>query len=156
MISLNAFADRLNELLPRLMHDLRRQERNYFTRGLIGFPQLRALEHLAREGACSMHQLARAMGSRESTATGMVDRLVELGLVRRARSQEDRRVVHVGITPKGRRSLAQIQNHRRAIILRVFGALSAEDRGRYLEIIERVAGGFAGETAPVGRAGRSR
>ena len=47
-------------------------------------------------------QLARYIGSANSTVSGIVDRLEKMGLVERIRSEEDRRVIYVCLTEKYR------------------------------------------------------
>ena len=50
-----------------------------------------------------MGQLAEALSCDASNVTGLVDRLESRGLVRRAASEEDRRVKVIELTPKGAR-----------------------------------------------------
>jgi DNA-binding MarR family transcriptional regulator len=52
--------------------------------------------------------LAREAGTDTGAMTRMLDRLEAKDLVRRARSQEDRRVVHLELTPEGQRIAQQI------------------------------------------------
>ncbi len=54
----------------------------------------------ARDGR-TMTELGRALGIRNATMTGLVDRLERDGFVRRARSTSDRRTSPVAITPAG-------------------------------------------------------
>jgi DNA-binding MarR family transcriptional regulator len=55
-----------------------------------------------RRAGATVLGLAERCGLGGSTAVGVVDRLEETGLVRRERDREDRRVVHVLLTPRGR------------------------------------------------------
>jgi DNA-binding MarR family transcriptional regulator len=142
-ISLNAFGYRMCVLLSKLMRGLGEYERNYLTRGVISFPQLWALEHLREHGACTMNELAKAMQSRGSTASGLVDRMTTLRLVRRVRSREDRRVVHASITPKGKRVVDQINRHRQRMVVEMFRPLTVQDRQRHLEIIGKLVHQFS-------------
>lgn len=68
--------------------------------GLHG-PQLVLLLHLAHSPALSMRELAEAAHTSSANLTGIIDRLVERGLVERVRSEEDRRVILVQLTEKG-------------------------------------------------------
>ena len=56
---------------------------------------------LGQDGECTMSELAQKIRLTVSSATLIVDRLVERGLVSRHRSLEDRRVVRVGLTAEG-------------------------------------------------------
>jgi DNA-binding MarR family transcriptional regulator len=62
--------------------------------------------------------------------TGVIDRLEGMGLIARRRCTEDRRVVYVGITPKGLDLLARLDEPEAALHKRLIGHLSpAELRG---------------------------
>ena len=138
--SLTEFADRLVGLLPRLADEVISRERNYFSRGLITLPQVRALRALSEGNACAMGDLARLLSLKASTVTGLVDRLVKLGLVRRIRSSEDRRAVLAAISPKGRRILAHLYDENRKSVMSLFGNITGRERAVYLDIIEKIVG----------------
>lgn len=68
----------------------------------LTFPQYVVLAALtAHQQACTMRDLTSATFEDPPTMTGIVDRLVRMGLVKRARSETDRRVVLVRTTQKG-------------------------------------------------------
>jgi len=56
---------------------------------------------LGQAGACSMSELAQKIKLTVSSATLIIDRLVDRGLVSRHRSLDDRRVVRVALTQEG-------------------------------------------------------
>lgn len=55
---------------------------------------------LAHHGEMKISDLSQRLNLSNSTISGIVDRLEKQGLVERIRSKEDRRVVHVNITPE--------------------------------------------------------
>lgn len=139
-LSLKQFAERLVALLPKLHRELISQERNYFSRGLISFPQLQALRVVSEMDSCTMRELAQALALKSSTVTGLVDRLVRLSLVKRYNSLKDRRVVLAAITPKGRKILDHLYEEHRKAIIRLFGNITAQERAAYLDILEKIVG----------------
>jgi DNA-binding MarR family transcriptional regulator len=66
-----------------------------------------ALGILSRMGPLPVSELARLLRISKSQATAVVDCLVGGGMVERAQSDEDRRVVELSITPEGRKALAR-------------------------------------------------
>jgi DNA-binding MarR family transcriptional regulator len=72
----------------------------------VSQPQLTCLLALQEYGPLQSSKLAKYMMVRPSTATGIVDRLEEKGLVSRQRSVLDRRVVTIELTDAGK-SLAE-------------------------------------------------
>ncbi|HVC34490.1 MAG TPA: MarR family transcriptional regulator [Chloroflexota bacterium] len=67
----------------------------------ITMPQFKAMVVLFGLGKASMGELADALGTGVSTVTGIVDRLVDHGLVSREEAPYDRRVVVGRLTPRG-------------------------------------------------------
>ncbi len=73
----------------------------------------------AEAGAPTINDLARQLFIKHNSAVGLVDRLVEQGLVRRRPVAEDRRKVCLSLTTKGRRVLARLARLHRAELRRV-------------------------------------
>ncbi len=148
-LSLPAFADRLLPLMASLMTLMVRRDHNYLARGLITFPQLMALRLLEAHPDTPMHVLAATLDCTGSTATGLVDRLVRLGLARRRAGTADRRAVLADITPKGRRILREFREEKRAMILDTFRHIAPVDRARYLDTLAKIATILGARTAPL-------
>jgi len=74
------------------------------TRPEIGLtmPQMITLLAIHDRGSCRMGTLAEATQQSGGTLTGIVDRLIDDGLVERVRSANDRRVIEVTLTAEGR------------------------------------------------------
>lgn len=69
--------------------------------GLTG-PQLWAVKVISKESPIMVTDIARRMYLHPATVVGILDRLELQGLVVRVRSTEDRRIVRVELTNKGR------------------------------------------------------
>ena len=70
-------------------------------------PQLVCLREILRQEIATPSGIARAVSLSQGTVTGILDRLESRALVSRERSAEDRRKIHVTVTPKGRDTVAQ-------------------------------------------------
>ena len=90
--------------------------RDALQQGGLSFAQLRVLTALEEDDGCPAGRLAERAGVTPATVTGMLDILEEQGVVTRARSEHDRRVVIARLTEEGRR----IRDRRRAEVRRVF------------------------------------
>ena len=132
------FGWQMIELLPQLIRGFARHESNYLSRGKITLPQLWVLEYLSRKKGCPMNELAQFLSVSRPAATGLVDRLIAQGLVHREGDRQDRRVVRVEISAKGRRIVSHIWEQKRRMIVDVFGQISPVDRTQYLAILQRV------------------
>jgi DNA-binding MarR family transcriptional regulator len=104
-----------------------------FTNLEITMAQAKLLYVVTAAGELSMSETAQRLGITVSTASGAVDRLVELGLLERSDDPANRRQVRVSVTDTGRRSLEQLQELNTRQLRALFELISDED----LEVLER-------------------
>ncbi len=80
-------------------------------KGKISYPQFFLLAYLAEEECLSMSSIAKMMGHSTAAATGMVDKLQDLGYLKRYTAAADRRKIMVRITEQGRELVQQMRNN---------------------------------------------
>ncbi len=80
----------------------RLRSRDHNSSGELTQAQLRALAALDREHEMTAGQLARSADLNPATITALLDHLEAADIVQRHRSNEDRRVCNVSLTPNGR------------------------------------------------------
>ena len=78
--------------------------------------QLWALHAIASSPGLRVTELARAMSVHQSTASNLVEKLVELSYVRREKSLEDSRAILLFVTPQGADQLSQAPGPVRGIL----------------------------------------
>jgi DNA-binding MarR family transcriptional regulator len=71
----------------------------------ISGSQLWALSEIATSGGMRVNDLAERMALHQTTASNLVNALVERGLARRERDVDDQRVVRLHVTTEGKRML---------------------------------------------------
>lgn len=81
------------------------------TKGKVSYPQFFLLAYLAEEECLSMSNIAKMMGHSTAAATGMVDKLQDLGHLKRYTAAADRRKIMVRITERGRELVQQMRNN---------------------------------------------
>jgi len=104
-----------------------------FTNLEITMAQAKLLYVVTAAGELTMSETAQRLGITVSTASGAVDRLVDLGLLERADDPANRRQVRVSVTEIGRRSLEQLQELNTRQLRELFQLVSDEE----LEVVER-------------------
>jgi len=82
-------------------------------RGSLSLVHLQVITTLEAEGPLSMTHLAEALDVSVASATGIVGRMEERGLVERRHRDDDRRVVEVHITPRGQKVFQVMERQRR-------------------------------------------
>jgi len=131
--------DRIVETIVYLYTESRRVTKALARQhGLTG-PQVTVLKILEGFGSLSLSELGERMSAKRSTITGIVDRMERDGLVRRRRSTEDRRVIHLEATDRG----AAIASAVPVTAMEIFGSalrsLSEADRVELMRILGELA-----------------
>lgn len=101
--------------------------------------QLQAMRFLVDAGPSSVGSVARAIGASLSSTTGLIDRLQQLGLVDRDRSEVDRRTVTVTATEEGTRVVREILEDRIGLLNQVFLGLGVDNLWMLHELLHRAA-----------------
>jgi len=82
----------------------------------IGGASLWALAEIAEKKDLTVSGLAKAMSIHQSTASNLMEKLESTAYVARTRSADDRRVVYLSLTDKGRDALAKAPPPYRGIL----------------------------------------
>ncbi|MBX3127542.1 MAG: MarR family transcriptional regulator [Polyangiaceae bacterium] len=106
--------------------------------GLTG-PQLAVIKMLEPVGKLSLSELSWKIRARNSTVTGIIDRMEREGWVERRRSEDDRRVVHIALTARGKRLASSITIEPVTLFRRVLAELSERDARELSRILTRLA-----------------
>jgi DNA-binding MarR family transcriptional regulator len=114
------------------IHALRHVRREDPATGLSA-ARLSALSVLVFGGPRTLGDLAGAEQVRPATMTRIAQSLVEDGYARRAADPNDRRVVRISATPKGRRVMQQGRERRVAVLATLLARLSPDEIGRVHE-----------------------
>ena len=112
--------------------------------------QLKSLFFIDNEGSTNFTKLAAALGVTSSNVTGIVDRLVEQELVSRKENPEDRRVLLLSVTEKGKALLANLRERRVKQMSEVLTRMSLEELSslaRGLALLAKAAESHERETA---------
>lgn len=119
--------DAVVETLIYLYTESRRLTKGLARRfGLTG-PQLTVIKILESLDGLSLSSLSDRIKAQNSTVTGIIDRMEREGWVVRARSDEDRRIVLIRLTDKGRDLAATIDVEPMEIFRDALSALPKKD-----------------------------
>ncbi len=125
-----------NELLDELASFGARDRVGMFKawhRGALSLVHLNVIAILEAEGRASMSRLAELLDVSVASATGIVSRMEERGLVRREHGTADRRVVLVRLSPAGARVFQAIFEQRREALAPLIAALTADQIAGFLD-----------------------
>ncbi|MBV8260670.1 MAG: winged helix-turn-helix transcriptional regulator [Paraburkholderia sp.] len=90
-------------------------------------------------GKCTLAaELAREYGIDASAVTRLVDRLEKRGLLQRVRSSEDRRAVHLALTPEGLAIAARMPAIFRSVTEHLSAGFTPEEVGFLKSLLRRI------------------
>ena len=124
--------------IHRLVSSVIKRRTDALMQGEITFPQHIALEVLSVEKSLKMKAIAKALRTSLPAATGLINRLVAIKMVERIYDINDRRVIYIALTPRGKGTLERIRKTRRKAIEEIFGVLSEGERQTYLGILCKI------------------
>jgi DNA-binding MarR family transcriptional regulator len=129
---------RLLRATRRVENDLRERLR---TQHDTTMPRFDVLAALYREPAgLKMSALSRMMMVSNGNVTGIVDRLVEDGLLERVAIAGDRRAILVRLTDEGRDYFAALATEHEGWVNEIMSSVSPEEADALFEPLERLAG----------------
>lgn len=136
--SLSDFADKIGEIMPVIMKEFMRIQGEEFHKLKITMPQFFVIESIHRTGECKMGDIAKFLNVTTAAITGIVDRLVRDGYVLRSSDPRDRRIIKIGLTAKGDKTVKNMIEKRRQVSINMFGMISQREREEYLKILTNI------------------
>ena len=117
----------LQEQIVQLEHAMERHAPEAWMDLSLTIGQLKSLFFIDFEGGTNVKKLATALGVTPPNVTGIVDHLVEQGLVSREENPEDRRMIILKTTDKGKALITGLRESRISRVSNVLAQLSSEE-----------------------------
>ena len=102
-------------------------------------PDIQTLRFVAEHPGCKLSDLAEHLGAAPTTASSIVDRLVERGIVLRERPETNRRTIALSLTPAGKDAFALIDAEEKQTMRMMLDALPEESRDEFIRSMTRIA-----------------
>jgi len=136
--SILKFSHELTEIMPHLIRGLLVKQKDALAKGTITVPQYTLLSDIILKGSLKMKDIASDLGVSLPATTGIVSRLHKIGLVKRVFDKNDRRIIYIEVTVKGKNIVKQVADQRKKAIASVFGKLTQKERDQYLKTLRKV------------------
>jgi len=105
----------------------------------LNMQELRLVEFLGNEGPRMMRELAEYLTVAVNSVTSIVDNLERKELVRRHRSEQDRRVVRVELTDPGREVYQSLVEVNLRLFRSMLGALTEDEQEIFMVLFRKIA-----------------
>lgn len=132
-------ADQVLIALRRVIRATDLHSRQLIKTAQVTAPQLLLMQAIGRQGDAIIGQLAQEVSLSQATVTSILDRLEKRGLIYRQRSQQDKRKVHVHLTPEGESLLARAPTALQQQFVDRFDALADWEQSLILSALQRIA-----------------
>lgn len=116
----------------------------------ISGSQLWALSEIARTAGMRVNDLSERMALHQTTASNLINALVERNLIRRGRDEEDQRVVRLHVTTEGKKMLLRAPGPYTGLLVDAMRHLKVSDLRRLneaLRVLTKVLRNAATDTA---------
>ncbi len=137
-MNISKFAKEVLTVFPSIHAKLLKGQPTILKKGKITISQMMLLELVHAKRECKMSDVSKALGVTKSAVTGITDRLLRMGLLRRTRLRVDRRIVKIRLRPKGIDIANKLKNYKLKMIRRLFATISQKERTQYLDILKKI------------------
>ena len=135
MVTINDITREISIMLPKLM---RYANTSHFSKIDVTPAQIIMLASIRDHDHCKIKTLARERNISPPTATGLMDRLVKGGYIKRERDTEDRRAVIVSLTKKGDNVVTSHIKGIENVWKEILTCLTVDERKQYLNILKKI------------------
>jgi DNA-binding MarR family transcriptional regulator len=104
----------------------------------LSISQMHAVLATREHGQVTVSELAEIGGVSPPSASAMVDRLVEKGVLLREHSQEDRRKVIVRVSPEAEKTIEKAEQRILQVFVDLVEKIGPETTQKWVEVLERV------------------
>ena len=131
-------AERLIFILPDISKAFRMQHPGKFFNIDISISELSVLHYLFFKTKPSMSEIGKDLAVDLSTLTRIVDKLVKKNLIVRKPDLEDRRVVRVTMSRKGRAIGEKFKQEHKEKVKSILKQMMPEERNTFLNLLETI------------------
>ncbi len=105
----------------------------------LSIGEIKSIVLLGQRGHCIMREIADYLRIAVSTVTGLVDKLEEKNLVTRERSDEDRRIINISLTPQGEEIYRFHTGELTKLCRGMLIGMTNEEQDTYIELSKKIA-----------------
>lgn len=137
----------LNDVLVNLFRDIMDLEQKAIIKDEfkdISNNDMHIIDAIGEDGCKSMSTVAKALSVTVGTLTIAINSLVKKGYVSRERSEEDRRVVLLSLSEKGKRAFLHHKKFHDAMIRKVLEGLNEQETEVLVKALQNLRGFFYG------------
>ncbi|MBO8140014.1 MAG: MarR family transcriptional regulator [Thermosipho sp. (in: Bacteria)] len=130
-------AERLERILREICFRIKVKGRKVLKKYPITPAQFDLMQKIYFTGPKTMTELSGNLGIAKSTTTGLVSRLEKDGFLERVKSSDDKRVINVSLTEKGKKVIDEVIVERVQFIKSVLQSMPEQFENELIDLLER-------------------
>ncbi len=124
--------------LRKISSMIKLKGRQILTNYPITSPQFIALQWIVEEEEITIGELSKKLGLAFSTTTDLVDRMEKVGLVKREKDKQDKRVVRLYVLDKGKEIIKEVIQQRQQYLGEVLQSFTDEQTDQLIELLTKL------------------
>ncbi|MBC1482353.1 MarR family transcriptional regulator [Listeria sp. FSL L7-1509] len=129
----------IETLIKRIFNSFRHEVEAVLDKRLSG-SEYRVLS-LISSGLTKTSELAKALDVSASHITAITDTLVEEAYITRHRSEVDRRIIELRLTPEAEKFVKEIDKKKKEMIVKRFAVFSEQEQAEFRQLLKKLADG---------------
>jgi len=130
------FGSEIAKISPIMLREVTKRHRHIFEKQNVS--SIVVLDLLREKGHCKMKEISAVLNLTMGAVTGIIDKMITEGLVKRERSRDDRRIVNVTLLRRGRKIAERIKETRRDLSNEMYSVLTAGEKKEFLRMLKKV------------------
>ena len=131
---------RLEIIFPKLQRFFHNLSIEVSRTGEFTIAQYRVLSLLDYHGEMTVNQLKNHLKIAQSTASGIVDRLVQSGYLKKSTGENDKRITNISLTPKAKKLLGKKMYSMDKVYREILNNLEENDQSEFVLLFEKLMG----------------
>ncbi|AUB55351.1 MULTISPECIES: MarR family winged helix-turn-helix transcriptional regulator [Methanobacterium] len=125
--------DKLSDLMRKFQTQLRSGDLKEYT-----LRQLYYIELIDKNQGISVSELAKKLEVKKSTVSIAINQLIDLGIINKIQSNEDKRFYSLQLTPKGNQIMEMHKQVHKNTIKKVLKILNPEEVENFVKIVNKI------------------
>lgn len=125
--------DKLGELMRKFQTQLRTGDLKEYT-----LRQLYYIELIDKNEGISVSELSKTLDVKKSTVSVAINQLIDLGIVSKIQSNEDKRFYFLQLTPKGNKIMEMHKQIHKDTIKKILRILNYEEVENFVDIVNKI------------------
>lgn len=125
--------DKLGELLRKFQTQLRSGDLKEYT-----LRQLYYIELIDKNAGISVSELSKTLDVKKSTVSVAINQLIDLGIVTKIQSRDDKRFYFLQLTPKGNQIMEMHKQIHKNTIKKIIKILNHEEVENFVNIVSKI------------------